>query len=209
LPRRPKGKGGARNRADRVSDALSARQVCNLLAAAEHSDAIGFPLTRFISIHWQAAGIPLDGMATATRRFVDLLTKALARHGSPTAWLWVHEGGIDKGGHCHLLVHVPPKLVRIVSGLQKGWLRRITGRPYRAKVVKSIPVGGRLGCEASMPAVHALNLDNVLGYVLKGADADAVATFNLKQQEFAGRVIGKRCGTSQNIGPKARKEANR
>ncbi len=209
LPRRPKGRGGAHNRADRESDALTVRQVGNLLAAADHADAIGLPLTRFITIHWQSAGVPPEGMAKATGRFVDLLAKALARHGSVTAWLWVHEGGINKGGHCHLLVHVPPMLVRVVSRLQKGWLRRISGKPYRAGVIKSRPVGGRLGVETSMPAVHAINLDNVLGYALKAADAEAVAEFDLPLSEPGGRVIGKRCSTSQNIGPKARKEAKR
>jgi hypothetical protein len=35
-----------------------------------------------ITIHWEAAGVPLNGMAKATGRFVDLLTKAPAQRGS-------------------------------------------------------------------------------------------------------------------------------
>jgi hypothetical protein len=80
-----------------------------------------------ITIHWEAAGVPLDGMARATGRFLDLLTKTLARHGSRTTWLWVHENGEEKGGHCHILLHVPDHLVPRLTGSQKGWLRLITG----------------------------------------------------------------------------------
>lgn len=203
------GRGGARNRADRESHALTAAQIGNLRAAERHAEKIGLPFTRMISIHWQAAGVPLAGMAKATGRFTDLMAKALARHGSGTAWLWTHENvpgnGHDKGGHCHLLAHVPADLVPVVSSLQRGWLRRITGQPYRARVIHSKPIGGRLGLEAGNPDLHAVNLEAALAYVLKGASPEAASQFGLERLEPGGRVIGKRCGTSQNIGAKARK----
>ena len=203
------GRGGARNRADRESHALTAAQIGNLKAAERHAEKIGLPFTRMISIHWQAAGVPLAGMAKATYRFIDLLTKALARHGSRTAWLWTHESvpgnGHDKCGHCHLLAHVPAALVPIVTALQRGWLRRITGQPYRARVIHSKPIGGRLGLETGNPDLHAVNLEVALAYVLKGASAEAASQFGLERLEPGGRIIGKRCGTSQNIGAKAHK----
>jgi len=199
------GRGGARNRADRESHALTAAQVGNLKAAERHAEKIGLPFTRMISIHWQAAGVPLAGMAKATYRFTDLMAKALARHGSRTAWLWTHESGDGKGGHCHLLAHVPADLVPVVTALQRGWLRRITGQPYRARVIHSKPIGGRLGLEAGNPDLHAVNLEAALAYVLKGASPEAASQFALERLEPGGRVIGKRCGTSQNIGAKARK----
>jgi hypothetical protein len=205
LPSNGTGRGGARNRADRITHALSMAHVGNLIAAAGHSAAIGLPFTRMITIHWEAAGVPLDGMAKATGQFIDLMTKALARHGSKTAWLWVHENGPNKGGHCHLLAHVPAEHVKRLTGLQKGWLRRITGKPYRKRVIHSDPIGGRLGLEVGNPELHAVNHAVALGYVLKGACPDAVSQFGLELVEPGGRIIGKRCGTSQNIGAKARK----
>jgi hypothetical protein len=184
-------------------------QVDNLLSGARHADLIGLPLNRMVTVHWQAADIPLDKMTKATGRFTDLLTKALARHGSGTAWIWVHENaeGHDKGGHLHLLVHVPARLVRMVTGLQKRWLGSITGKPYRARVIHSRPIGGRLGLETANPDLHAINLDVALEYLLKGADEDAATKFNLKRLQPGGRIIGKRCGTSENIANKARKSA--
>lgn len=203
------GRGGARNRADRESHELTAAQIGNLKAAECHAAKLGLPFTRMISIHWQAAGVPLAGMVKATGRFTDLMAKALARHGSGTAWLWTHENapgtGHDKGGHCHLLTYVPTNLVPVVTALQRGWLRRITRQPYRARVIHSKPIGGRLGLEAGNPDLHAINLEAALAYVLKGASPEAASQFALGRLEPGGRVIGKRCGTSQNIGAKARK----
>jgi len=124
------GRGGARNRANRESHELSPGNVAHLKAAERHAKIIGLPFTRMFTMHWEASGIPLAGMARATGRFTDLLAKALRRHGSGSAWLWTHEGGEGKGGHCHLLAHVPARLVPVVNGLQRGWLRKITGRPY-------------------------------------------------------------------------------
>lgn len=199
------GRGGARNRASRESQALSLSHVANLAAAARHASAIGLPFTRMITIHWEAAGVPLAGMVKATGRYTDLMAKALARHGSRTAWLWTHESGDGKGSHCHLLAHVTADLASILTGLQRGWLRRITGNKYRARVIHSKPIGGRLRLEIGNPDLHAINLDAALAYVLKGASPEAASHFALERLEPGGRVIGKRCGTSQNIGAKARK----
>jgi hypothetical protein len=204
------GRGGARNRADRESNALTAAQIANLKAAERHADAIGLPFTRMISIHWQLAGVPLVGMAKATGRFTDLMAKALARHGSGTAWLWTHENapgnGHEKGGHCHLLAHVPAALVHVLTGLQIGWLRMITGRTYTVAVIHSKPIGGRLGLEVGNPDLHAVNLTVAFGYLCKGAPQTVLDRFEIERKHKpGGRIIGKRCGTSQNIGAKARK----
>ena len=205
MPPDAKRRGGARNLASIENHGLKCAQIANLLAAAPHADALSLPFTRMITLHWEAAGVPLAEMRKATGRFIDLLTKALARHGSGVAWLWVHENGDGKGGHCHLLAHVPADLVPIVTALQRGWLRKITGKPYRARVIHSKPIGGRLGLEIGNPDLHAINLEAALAYVLKGASPEAASQFALERLEPGGRVIGKRCGTSQNIGAKARK----
>ena len=200
-----KSRGGVHNHADRESHSLSAAQVDSLKISAAHAVTIGLPFNRMITIHWQAAGVPLAGMANATGRFIHLMTKTIARHHGNTAWLWVHENGEGKGGHCHLLAHIPADLVGRITGLQKRWLRSITGNAYRARVIRSDPIGGRLGLESGNPALHTVNLAAALAYVVKGADTAAASQFNLERLEPGGMIIGKRCGTSQNIGAKARK----
>jgi hypothetical protein len=205
------GRGGSRLRRDRASYALTSSQTANLIAATAHAQVIGLTFTRMVTIHWQAAGLPLSELPSATGRFVDLLTKTLARHGSRTAWLWTHENKSqrDKGGHCHLLIHVPANLVRVVNRLQRRWLRSITGRPYRRGTICSRPVGGRLGIEKHSPDLHAANLDTALGYLLKGATLETALKFSLRRVEPGGLIIGKRCSTSQNIGLSARNAARR
>ena len=199
-------RGGARNRADRESHALTPAQIANLEAAERHSRAIGLPFTRMITIHWEAAGVTLQDMVKATGRFLDLLSKALSRRDVETAWIWILENGDRKGGHCHLLVHVPAALVSLITKRQKGWLHCITGNKYRARVIHSKPIGGRLGLEIGNPELHAINLHSALSYVLKGACPEAASQFRLERLEPGGLIIGKRCSTSQNIGAKARKE---
>lgn len=112
------------------------------------------------------------------------------------------QGGRAIGSHMPL---VPADLVPTLAGLQRGWLRRITGQPYRARVIRSDPIGRRLRLEAGNPELHAINLETALAYVLKGASREAASRFGLALLKPGGRVIGKRCGTSQNIGAKARK----
>ena len=145
-------------------------------------------------------------MAWATGRFIDMMTRALAKHHGKMACIWVHENGHGKGGHCHLLAHVPIELVPVVAGLQRGWLRRITGNKYRKRVIRSDPIGGRLGLETGNPDLHAANLAVALGYVCKGAPQAVLDAFCIdRAHEPGGHIIGKRCGTSQNIRAKARK----
>lgn len=198
------GRGGARNYASRESFALKLTQVENLIAATGFSCEIGLPFNRMITIHWEAAGIPLKDMAKATGQFLDLMTKVVSRRGGHIAWLWVHEGGITKGGHCHMLVHIPSHMIDVVTKLQKGWLKTITESPYRKGVIFGKPIGLRRDLEVSNPALHRENLVNVLSYVVKGAYPDVAAAMGLPRLEPGGRVIGRRCSTSQNIGPKAR-----
>ncbi|UAB78406.1 hypothetical protein INR77_01270 [Erythrobacter sp. SCSIO 43205] len=149
-----------------------------------------------VTIHWKAAGVPLEGMAKATGAFIDKLTKWLARRGARTAWLWVHENTGDKCWHAHILIHIPAACVNGLPAAQKRWLKQITGRPYSANIIHSDPIGGRLGLELSNPPLHQKNCEAVLSYVLKGRDPD-------KPQ---GVIVGRRCSTSQNIGRKARAE---
>jgi len=49
-------------------------------------------------------------------------------------------------------------------------------------------------------------LEAALAYLLKGASPEVALQFGLERLQPGGRVIGKRCGTSQNIGAKARGE---
>lgn len=182
---------------------VSVAHVGKLIAATGHANAIGLPFNRFITIHWEAADIAPAGIVKATGRYIDLLTKLIARHGVSTALIWVQESGHGKGNHIHILAHVPASMVKHITSSNRKWLRSISGNKTRKGVIKSVPIGGRLNIENSNPEMHLVNQDAALAYVLKGADANAAHRYGLTRLEPGGVCIGKRCGVSQNIEPTA------
>jgi hypothetical protein len=197
--------GGKRNSAGRTSNALTGAQVHNLKASTAYAGAIGLPFNRMITIHWQMGGVPLADMAKATGHFLKLLGKALARHGCASAYVWAHENGEGKGGHVHILAHVPAEMVQRITKLQRRWLHTITCRTYQARTIKSVPIGGRLGMEQRNPDHHAVNLASALAYICKGAPQQVLNAHGIdRAHEPGGHIIGKRFGTSENIGAKAR-----
>ena len=114
------GWGGARNRADRVSESLSLEQAKNIIEAAQFAAAIGLPFNRHVTIHWERAGVHDNRAAAATGRFLKLAGDWIAKRGpqfeynqrkskrlARIAWAWVRENGDGKGSHVHILMHLP------------------------------------------------------------------------------------------------------
>lgn len=194
--------GGARNRASRTSDSLSPERATGLIEAAQFAAAIGLPFNRHLTIHWERAGVPDSRAAAATGRFLKQAGDWIGKRGGRIAWLWVREndeGDGSKGSHVHILLHVPAGS-KWTGWRLRRWLERITGKPYRAGTIQTARIGGTLRAAEMAPAVYQANLAAVVGYVLKGASRDAARALGLKRVEAGGRIIGKRCSTSQNIG---------
>jgi hypothetical protein len=161
-----------------------------------------------VTVHWEAAGVPDCHSAKATAAFLTLARDWLRKCGKPFAWAWVRENGYAKGSHVHILMHCPPELARAFSGMQRRWLRRVTGRPYRARVIRTARIGGSLRAAETNRAVYAENLAAVVAYVLKGASQEAAGKLGLVRLVCGGRVIGKRAATSHNIGRTARETSS-
>ncbi|MEA1619214.1 hypothetical protein SOQ14_09830 [Erythrobacter sp. T5W1-R] len=153
---------------------------------------MGRPFNRFLTVHWEAAGLKDREAMAATTAFLKYLREWL---GGATAYIWTRENGGGKGSHLHILAHYPES--RKASGrLPMRWVERITGNPYKRGVIFSEPIAA-----ARQPnsALYAENLHVVLAYILKGLEPDAAVSLGI-EHEYGGRVIGKRCGTSRNIG---------
>ncbi|MEN3973795.1 hypothetical protein [Emcibacter sp. SYSU 3D8] len=194
--------GGARNRGDRVSHALTLKQATNIIEAARHAIRVGLPFNRHITIHWETTGIPDRRAAWATGRYLKLMGDCVAKQGGRIAWAWARENGAGKGSHVHILVHIPADypLVR----MQRRWLRNITGRPYAAGTIRTKSIGGALAVAQAVTDAYLVNLGEAVAYILKGVSADSAAALGLDKLEPGGRIVGKRVATSQNIGPTAR-----
>lgn len=205
MTRQRTGRGGPRNRRGRSSEALSEPAVRGIIAAAEFAPAIGLPLNRFTTIHWQKADVS-DGLA-ATGRFLKLARDWLRLQGGGFAFVWVREGGPEKGEHVHILLHLPPDLAPGFRRRVRGWLKAC-GASWRRGVIYSRPVGRSLrhavGGEVYAEP-YAEHLAAAVGYVVKGATREASATLGLCRSEPGGLLTGKRSGVSQNLGAKARR----
>jgi hypothetical protein len=210
--------GGARNRRDRVTTALSYAQASGLVAAVAHAERIGLPLNRLVTLHWGAMGLSDADAGRAVAHVLKLWREALAARDLPFAFAWVREnddGDGAKGSHVHILAHVPGAAGPGFMRRLRAWVRiaaggrynrrsgRIEGPAYAAGAVDTGRIGGRV---TVAPAVHEANLAEALGYLLKGADDATAAALGLSRREPGGLVTGKRCGWSENVGAKARRQ---
>lgn len=181
------GRGGARNRADRVSTEIPPARVEILLRAAEAAIRIGLPLNRHVTIHWERLGVPDAHGARATGGFLRLFRDWLRQRRLKTAWVWVRENGQGKGSHVHIALHVPPHAPWTFSRL-KAWLERIADAPYVVRSIRTTRIAGRADAAWRAPERYAHNLSGLLAYMTK------------QRGNQCGLIIGKRSGHSQNLG---------
>lgn len=59
-------------------------------------------------------------------------------------------------------------------------------------------------CKGFIEAKPVTDMEGLLGYLLKGTDPKVAKALGIVMSTWQGLVIGKRCGTSENIGRKAR-----
>lgn len=196
------GWGGARNRADRVSSQLTLRQCQELIAAADHAEALGLRFNRHWTVHYERAGIDDARAAAFIGRLTKLVREYSRRHGEGFAAIWVREGGKRKGGHVHFLMHFPAALC--LKGRTRRWIR-YAGGTCRQGVSFVRAVAGRVSAAESGGEHYAHNLRAVREYLLKGASKEACEALRLERGPIdQGRIIGKRCGATENIGPARR-----
>jgi hypothetical protein len=198
------GRGGAINKGDRLSSALTLKAATSLTQSAFFALAIGLGLNRFVTIHWQTAGVSDD--LAATGRWLKLAGDWIRSRGGQFAYIWVRENGPDKGAHVHILMHLPPHLVDGFNCRQQGWIKACRGQRKRG-VLYSRPIGQNhrhyaIGWIAGQ--AYEANLSETLDYVLKGADDSARQALGIKRREPGGNVTGKRCGTSACLGASVR-----
>jgi hypothetical protein len=172
-------------------------QAENMVATLAFAREIDRPLNAHATIHWVGteAGDDVDASAKLREGF----DKWLKRQGIPgglTA-VWVRErlsGGSAEVVHCHMLFHLAHPFLARTKRLQvERALERLIDRHGRGN-----------------HADYTLNLTfprNPNGlYLLKGGGRDVWNAFGLPRRwrKRQGLIVGKRCGTTENIGPAAR-----
>jgi hypothetical protein len=66
-----------------------------------------------------------------------------------------------------------------IGRMWRCWLRKVTGRAYRKRTVRSRSIGRRPDCAVTNPAVYAANLSTVTAYLCKGASRDVAQRIGL------------------------------
>lgn len=198
-------RGGANNRADRVTRHLSRRQVEDILAAARYAEARGWAFSRHWTVHCEKAGIPDCMAADFVTRLLTIARKAMKRRGIDLVVIWVRENSMKNGSHVHILMHLSRPLH--LRNLTRKWIEAAGGY-YRQRVSRVRTIGGRLGAVDATPDYYWANADVVARYLLKGCSASLGKQLGLTYYGREGEVTGKRAGWSQSIGAAARRRAN-
>ena len=193
-------RGGARPRRSKVSKALAIEEVRKTGVAIHTAYLLDIPLNRFITIHWERAGVAEIDAAKATSAFLKYARDYLTSKGLPFAYVWVREsdeGDGSKGHHVHILAHLPKG--QSLGRMQRRWIKAITAKPYRKKVILTRPIARHSEAAQNTPRLYLLNLAILRDYCLKGASFDSAKAFSLPSWRLGGQVIGQRIGMSRNL----------
>ncbi len=195
--------GGARNRADRESWNLTERQCRDMIAAADFALANGLPFNRHWIVHYERAQIAETDAAKFVGHLLRLASAYVRREVGQLAALWARENGDGKGGHVHILLHVPAGIT--LRNRTRRWIVA-AGGTYRARVSRVKVIGGTLNNVDPASPYYRENMRTLVGYLLKGATTATGSAMGLHRYSEGGRIVGKRAGWTQNIGKSARAE---
>ena len=198
-PRRPYRLGGGKY--------ITVPQATNLIEAVAFAKSAGLPLVAHLTIHWAYTDVGDDADGKLFAKVREGLDKWARRHGFPLTCIWARErmsGGQAEVVHCHLLFHLP---VEYRTGAN---LRQVEAAIYRL-INKHGRRDGEHGHGYWADEVIKLVIhDNPDGkYLIKGGGPKVWKLFRLRNEHrrLQGIIHGKRCGTTQNIGPAARRRA--
>jgi hypothetical protein len=181
----------------RSTQLIAMSQAHNIHDAVQFAKSVGVPLVAHLTIHWSLTDIGDDPDGVLFAKAREGLSKWLLRRGVNFAAAWARErqaGGQSDVEHCHLLFHLP---TRFRSGSKLLQVEAAIARLVRLHA-------GDLTHEKAVDVrVH----DNPDGkYLLKGGGPKVWKRFGLRKEHrrLQGRIRGKRCGVTENIGPAAR-----
>jgi len=177
---------------------ITVSQATNIIEAVNFAKLIGLPLVAHLTIHWSLTNVGDDPDGKLFAKVREGLNKWLGRRGIAFAAAWARErqsGGQSDVVHCHLLFHLP---VDYRSGAKMTQVEAAISRLVERH-------GKSISHEKAIDLrVH----DNPDGkYLIKGGGLKVWKLFRLRKEHrrSQGIIFGKRCGTTQNIGPAARR----
>jgi hypothetical protein len=192
------------NNGSACSSAIPKELVADLIDATSFAEWRGFPLNRFVSID-------LSGLEMRPQKFISSFLKRvgdwLRTNASPVVYVWVLENPPRGHLNCHILVHVPELLMKRFRRRQRGWCEQ-AGARWNKSLIRSQKVGIKPGTRDRKLSLgeRLEHTEYALSYMLKGADREVCDLLRI-DWDAQGGIIGKRAGTSERIGRKARRQA--
>lgn len=180
------------------------------LAAVNFALFLGRPFTTWVTVDFERAGAGEHCTAFVTA-FWKHLRDWLAIYGVPAVYVWVLEGA-DGEVHMHALLHIPPRLALELHKMLPDWMRAI-GLAYYEGITDIDCIGvfwgsdrrtSKTGRSRLCLTPYFFSLRHVVSYSLKGAVPEFCAEWGI-QHKPQGKIIGKRTGTSESLGPRARR----
>lgn len=180
----------APNNRHRASVALSLAKAQDLADAVEHAGIIGLHLTKFITIHFDVAGLPKNiRPQEAVGKFLKLASQWLRSRGHQFAFVWVMERVTSIREHVHIMCSCPHALAAEFDIKAKGvWMTKagmLTARQARKRAKALDPncnsegiVLERIGPRGYHPATlhwqstYNNQVTGLLKYHLKGIDPE-------------------------------------
>jgi hypothetical protein len=176
-------------------------------AVGEQAERIGLPLTHFITINFSLTQIdPANATLAFQRLRLSFFNKWATRvgHGVGKAFAPTYaysfenerdgvafdtvEADAPHNVHVHWLAHIPATRVFDFEAHVWGWLDAVGGRVSPASAIDIIPIDNEKGLRR---------------YILKGTNQSWAAHFGAAHAP-QGLIVGRRSGTSVNLGPAAR-----
>jgi hypothetical protein len=144
------------------------------------------PLDLFVTIQWSKVSYG-GRVQERLGRLCERLYQWLLRRGVALTHVYVHEVGSLREINTHIMVHVPRSVRREFEKMIPQWL-------------------DSPACEGLVDVREVNDHDGLTGHFLKGMEREAARALGILRCLDQGKIRGKRCGTSENIGRKARNE---
>jgi hypothetical protein len=178
------------------TDRITSAQAGDLLEAVAFATEIGLPLRAHATVMWSLTMAFNDHEGKRAARVREGLKKVLQRRRVPWAGVWVRECKAQTDiTHDHLLFHLPPELCTVSTRQQlEATIMRLVGRHG----------DGVTHGRAVDLTIYLHGADG--RYLLKGGGRVVWEEYRLPSswRRMQGRIYGKRCGVTQNLGPAAR-----
>jgi hypothetical protein len=182
----------------RASKYITMRQATNIIEAVKFAKLIDLPLVAHLTIHWSLTDAGDDPNGNLFAKFREGLDKWLHGHRIEFVGAWARERqsrGQSDVVHCHLLFHLAVEYRKGKRLLQvEEAIHRLVKRH-----------GRDVTDERAIKLVIHENPDGK--YLIKGGGPKVWKRFRLRKEHrrLQGIIYGKRCGTTENIGPAARR----